>query len=53
MSSRRGVPWDDLDVGVGTCVYVREDVGVGPVGFCFGDGEVVDDDVGMFDFGHE
>jgi len=28
-------------------------MGIGPVGFGFGDGEVIDDDVGMFDFCHE
>jgi hypothetical protein len=34
-------------------MYVCEDVGINPIGFAFGDREIVDDDVGMFDFGHD
>jgi hypothetical protein len=33
-------------------VYVCEDVGVGFVGLSFGDGEIVDDDIGEFYLAH-
>lgn len=33
-------------------MYVCEDVGVGFVGLSFGDGEIVDDDIGEFYLAH-